>query len=73
MQKEGMMEAYERKLRKAKRDRELNLLRLERARNRQAHKALRWERDKRFDGVTQLGTGELKNMTGPNWAGPYGG
>lgn len=73
MQKEGNMEEYERKLRRARRDRELNQLRLERLRNRQAHKALRWERDQRFDGVTQLGTGEFKNMTGPNWAGPYGG
>tara|TARA_Y100001938_G_scaffold32742_1_gene44854 strand:- start:1427 stop:1648 length:222 start_codon:yes stop_codon:yes gene_type:complete len=73
MQKEGKMEEHERKLRQAKRDRELNQLRLERARDRQAHKALRWERDQRFDGVTQLGTGEFKNMTGQNWAGRYEG
>jgi hypothetical protein len=66
MQKEGTMEEYERKLRKARRDRELNQLRLERLRNRQAHKALRWERDQRFDGVTQLGTGGLALFEGQN-------
>ena len=66
MQKEGNMEEYERKLRRARRDRELNQLRLERLRNRQAHKALRWERDQRFDGVTQLGTGGLALFEGQN-------
>ena len=64
--KKVMMEEHERKLRKARRDRELNQLRLERLRNRQAHKALRWERDQRFDGVTQLNTGGLALFEGQN-------
>lgn len=59
-------QAHERKLRRARRDRELNQLRLERLRNRQAHTALRWERDQRFDGVTQLNTGGLALFEGQN-------
>ncbi len=67
------MNKHDRLLQRSRRQRELNQLRLQRSRERQAHRALRWERDERFNGVTQLGTGEFKNMTGPNWAGLYEG